>query len=44
MRSDDAKNSPATSRWQLLLFWLWVLIPLAWGVSATFKKALALFV
>lgn len=32
-----------TPWWQLLLFWLWVLMPLSWGVSATLKKALALF-
>jgi hypothetical protein len=27
----------------LVLFWAYVLIPLAWGVYQTFKKALALF-
>lgn len=27
----------------LLLFWVYVLIPLGWGVFQTFKKALALF-
>lgn len=27
----------------LVLFWAYVLIPLAWGVFQTFKKALALF-
>ena len=27
----------------LVLFWLYVCIPLAWGVWSTLKKALALF-
>ena len=27
----------------LLLFWLYVAIPLAWGVWSTLQKALALF-
>lgn len=27
----------------LILFWLYVLIPLTWGVWSTIKKALALF-
>jgi len=27
----------------LLLFWLYVTIPLAWGIWSTLKKALALF-
>jgi hypothetical protein len=27
----------------LVLFWLYVLIPLSWGVWSTIKKALALF-
>lgn len=29
---------------KLLLFWSYVLIPLGWGVTATVKKALLLFV
>lgn len=29
---------------KLLVFWLYVTLPLLWGVSATLKKALALFV
>lgn len=32
-----------TSKWLLVLFWLYVLLPLLWGVSATIRKALALF-
>lgn len=32
------------SHWLLLaIFWLYVLIPLSWGVWSTIKKALALF-
>lgn len=27
----------------LILFWAYVLVPLAWGVYETFRKALALF-
>jgi hypothetical protein len=27
----------------LLIFWLYVCIPLAWGVWSTLKKAMALF-
>lgn len=27
----------------LLLFWLYVSIPLLWGVASTIKKAMALF-
>jgi hypothetical protein len=27
----------------LLLFWLYVAIPLAWGIWSTLKKAMALF-
>jgi hypothetical protein len=40
------QNSPTpqfTPLWQVLLFWLYVSIPLAWGVWSTIKKALALF-
>lgn len=32
-----------TPVWQVMLFWLYVTIPLAWGVTQTLKKALALF-
>jgi hypothetical protein len=28
---------------RLILFWLYVALPLLWGVTATIKKALALF-
>ncbi len=33
------KSSPLT----LIIAWLWVGAPLAWGISQTFQKALALF-
>ena len=29
---------------KLLLFWSYVLIPLGWGITATAKKAMLLFV
>lgn len=32
-----------TSLIALVAFWLYVTLPLIWGVSATIKKALALF-
>lgn len=32
-----------TSRLLLILFWLYVSVPLLWGVASTIKKALALF-
>jgi len=32
-----------TSLFIVLLFWLYVAIPLLWGVASTVKKALALF-
>jgi len=37
--ADESKSSPLT----LVLAWLAVGAPLAWGVAQTFKKALALF-
>ncbi|MGY6276958.1 MFS transporter small subunit [Methylomonas sp. MgM2] len=32
-----------TPLWLLALFWCYVALPLAWGVTQTLKKALALF-
>ena len=37
------EDQPKTSPIQLFLSWVFVGIPLAWGVSQTFIKALALF-
>lgn len=37
--NDTERNSPLL----LVAFWLYVLIPLAWGVSNTVTKSLALF-
>ncbi|MGD0958182.1 MAG: hypothetical protein ABSB19_00095 [Methylomonas sp.] len=39
----NTEPSLATPIWKLLLFWLYVGVPLAWGVWSTVKKALALF-
>ena len=46
----ESRNSPTpgadatpTSSLQVMLAWLYVGVPLAWGVSQTFIKALALF-
>lgn len=36
-------SEPASNAAVLALAWLAVLIPLAWGVAQTIKKALALF-
>ncbi|MGZ8218884.1 MFS transporter small subunit [Methylomagnum sp.] len=35
--------SPIRDRILLVLFWSYVLIPLAWGVKSTVEKALLLF-
>jgi hypothetical protein len=32
-----------TSLLLLILFWLYVAVPLIWGVASTLKKAMALF-
>lgn len=40
MNSDHKKS--AAWLW-LILFWLYVAIPLLWGVMSTLKKAMALF-
>lgn len=37
-------KSKSTPLWQLIVFWIYVTIPLLWGVTATIKKAVALFV
>lgn len=37
-------NKHGSGQWLwLVLFWLYVTLPLAWGVSETLKKAMALF-
>ena len=38
---EDPKKS--SSPVLMIVFWLYVLIPLAWGVSNTISKAMALF-
>jgi hypothetical protein len=39
----NTESSKPSQPLLLLLFWLYVCIPLAWGVWSTLKKALALF-
>lgn len=39
----DQPSPKNTSTWLLILFWLYVAIPLFWGVASTIKKAMALF-
>ena len=39
----DSKPAAAAQTLRLMLFWLYVTIPLTWGVWSTVKKALALF-
>jgi hypothetical protein len=38
-----SRFSKLTDLLLLILFWLYVSIPLAWGVSSTLQKALTLF-
>lgn len=37
------KRNQLSSVLSLILFWLYVSIPLGWGIGSTLKKALALF-
>ncbi|MGZ8214847.1 MAG: MFS transporter small subunit [Methylosarcina sp.] len=39
----SAKRNKCTHPILLLLFWLYVALPLGWGVWSTLKKALVLF-
>ncbi|WP_186166386.1 MFS transporter small subunit [Burkholderia gladioli] len=39
----DAADAHPTNKGLLLVFWLYVLIPLVWGVFNTFAQALKLF-
>lgn len=36
-------NEKTGSLLLLIIFWLYVALPLAWGVTQTLKKAMALF-
>ncbi len=38
----DSSNDKKFNPW-LVLFWLYVTVPLAWGIWSTLRKALALF-
>ena len=37
------EEKPSSIVW-LILFWLYVVLPLLWGVASTLKKAMALFI
>jgi hypothetical protein len=39
----DQKSPNKTSIWLLIVLWLYVAIPLFWGVASTINKAMALF-
>lgn len=39
MNKNIKRSNPAI----VMLFWAYVIIPLAWGVSSTMQKAMALF-
>ncbi len=39
----DVKHDQKTGVLTLILFWLYVALPLLWGVASTLKKAMALF-
>ncbi len=39
----DHQQTKSSSPLLLILFWLYVAIPLLWGVTSTVKKAMALF-
>ena len=40
---NQSKSNRLSSLLLLLLFWLYVSLPLAWGVWSTIQKSLALF-
>jgi hypothetical protein len=39
----NSNNVKTTNPVIVVIFWLYVIIPLAWGVSSTLEKAAALF-
>ncbi|MDO9422460.1 MAG: oxalate:formate antiporter [Herminiimonas sp.] len=39
MKTVTKKNNPVIA----IVFWAYVIIPLAWGLSSTIQKAMALF-
>lgn len=41
--NQNQASSSGSSPLTLVLFWLYVGIPLAWGVSSTVRQAMALF-
>ncbi|WP_118180678.1 MFS transporter small subunit [Paraburkholderia phosphatilytica] len=42
-QTDHALNAHPTNKALLAVFWLYVLIPLVWGVSNTLMQAMKLF-
>jgi hypothetical protein len=40
---NSQSESPPTSKGLLAIFWLYVLVPLVWGVSNTITQAMKLF-
>ncbi|WP_116136329.1 MFS transporter small subunit [Trinickia diaoshuihuensis] len=40
---NDSQTTRQTSSARLILFWAYVLIPLAWGVVNTLRQAMKLF-
>lgn len=43
MSTANTHDAPQTNKAMLAVFWLYVLIPLAWGVYNTLAQALKLF-
>ncbi|PKI19630.1 oxalate:formate antiporter [Pseudomonas monteilii] len=41
--TQTAEKHPLLNKLSLVMFWTYVSVPLAWGVSSTFQKAMALF-
>ena len=42
-KMNHSKPNPVSELLKLLLFWLYVSIPLTWGIWSTLQKTLALF-
>jgi hypothetical protein len=43
MSTAQIQTAPQTSKVKLAVFWLYVMIPLAWGVINTITQAMKLF-
>ena len=42
-RNTAAGQEPGTTRLMLVVRWLWVAVPLAWGILETVRASLAFF-